>query len=466
MRGPLLIPALVLVLHSLPSYAQSGGGMIDFRASVEQQIQNLEQRVGGDQRATRQAVIYRWLIQLYTAVERYDDAEQAYQSILAFFPSDLATLNSYATFLIEIRVDYDAAAKVLNDANAWAREIDETSVHRGTTLTIWAELELLRADNPRAIQLATHALDIVGEDDRPRALRALGHGYANLERFDEAADTFLELVAIEGGANREDINTLLTLVPLTTTYSAQDVRDIVVRAIAQERERRYQRVRDSGGEIVTLESGDGTMLEGTLRHAAGKKGAILFVPNIGSRRSIYTAYEQLLFIDDFTTLSIDLRGHGGSRTDSLLSWDTLPAQHRDRLADDVASALQYLAGLGYGADAIAVVTEGLGSTVVEKALQRAQLRPAVVYLSPTFDPGDRELRNAIAFHGDVPVLVYFSREDLSAMRSLSVFQDSGQHAGLETRVFDDAGHGTEILRSNPAALESLQGWLRRTLGWP
>lgn len=462
MRGRLLIPALILLLHT-PSFAQSNDGMIDFHQSVEAQIRQLEQRVGGDQRATKQAVVYRWLIQLYTMVERYDDAEQAYQKILAFFPSDLGTLNSYATFQIEVREDYEAAAKTLSDANAWAREIDETSVHRGTTLTIWAELELLRADNPRAIQLSKQALDLVGDDDRPRALRALGHGYANLEQFDEAADTFLELVAIEGGANRDDINTLLTLVPLTTTYSAEDVRDTVARAIEEEREHRHDRIRSTGGEVVVLTSADGAALEGTLRYESGKIGAVLFVPNIGSRRSIFTPYEQLLFIDGFTTLSIDLRGHGGSRADSLLSWDTLPTEHRDRLSDDVTAAFRHLSGLGYSDGDIAIVTEGLGSTVVEKALQRSQLRPAVVYLSPTFDPDDRELKNAIAFHGDSPVLVYFSSEDLSAMRSLTVFQDAGKHERLETRMFDDAGHGTEILQSEPPALDSLQAWLRRTL---
>ena len=460
------IAALALCLWAAPLPAQPDEGVIDFHQSVEAQIRQLEQRVGGDQRATKQAVIYRWLIQLYTMVERYDDAEDAYQKILAFFPSDLGTLNSYATFQIEVREDYDDAAKTLSDANAWAREIDETSVHRGTTLTIWAELELLRADNPRAIQLAQHALQLVGDDGRPRALRALGHGYANLERFDDAADTFLELVAIEGGANREDINTLLTLVPLSTTYSAEDVRETVARAIEDERGRRHDRVRAGGGEVVVMESSDGARLEGTLRHGADKIGAVLFVPDIGSRRSIYTPYEQLLYIDGFTTLSIDLRGHGGSRTDSLLSWDTLPAVHRERLSDDVAAAFRHLSGLGYADADIAVVTGGLGCTVVEKALQRNRLRPAVVYLSPTFDPDDRELTNAIAFHGDAPVLVYFSGEDLSAMRSLTVFQDAGEHEHLETRMFDDAGHGTEILQAEPAALDGLQAWLRRTLDGP
>jgi tetratricopeptide (TPR) repeat protein len=466
MRLPRFIPVLVVCLYAAPAPAQPDEGMIDFRASVEQQILQLEQRVGGDQRATQQAVVYRWLIQLYTMVERYDDAERAYRNILAFFPSDLGTLNAYATFLIEVRGDLDAAAKVLSDANAWARETDPTSVYRGTTLTIWAELELDRADNPRAIQLSKHALHLVGPDDRPRALRALGSAYANLERFDEAADVFLELVAVEGGANREDINTLLTLVPLTTNYSAEDVRVTVERAIEEERERRHERIRESGGTAVTITSADGAVLEGTLRDGEDKIGAVLFVPDLGRRRETYTPYEQLLFIDGFTTLAVDLRGHGGSRADSLLSWDTLTAEHRERLTDDVTAALRYLQGLGYEDDDIAVVTAGLGSTVVEKAMRRDGLRTAAAYLSPVFDADDRELVNAIAFHGNAPVLIYISSEDLGALRSLTVFQESGEHTRLETDMFRDAGHGSEILKAEPAALDGLQQWLRRTLGGP
>ena len=73
--------------------------------------------------------------------------------------------------------------------------------------------------------------------------------------------------------------------------------------------------------VVTVTTDDGVRLEGTLRRAQGP-GAVLLVHDLGSRRSVYAPYAQLFFIDDLTTLSIDLRGHGNSRSDSLSSHES------------------------------------------------------------------------------------------------------------------------------------------------
>ena len=217
--------------------------------------------------------------------------------------------------------------------------------------------------------------------------------------------------------------------------------------------------------MVELSSSDGVILEGTLRRAPGP-GAVLFVPDLRGSRLAYTPYAQLLFIDDITTLSVDPRGHGASRADSLLSYDDLSEYHRARLIDDIGTAYRHLRSLGFRDEHIAVVSEGSGCALVEKAMQEEKATPAVTHLSPEFDPRDRDLIHAITFHPDLPVLVFFSDEDIAAMRSTQIFRETRKRSQLRTRMLRDAGRGLDLFRRNQEALEEFQEWARRTINTP
>jgi hypothetical protein len=170
-------------------------------------------------------------------------------------------------------------------------------------------------------------------------------------------------------------------------------------------------------------------------------------------------------------MTIDPRGHGDSRADSIPSYALLPAHHRSRIAADVASGWRYLRDeVGVAPGRIVIVAAGGGCTTVERAIHEHAVTAAVVHLSPTFGADDRELAAALSFRPPAPMLALASDEDAFAVRSLGLLtaargESGGDASGLTTRVFRFSGHGVELLR-DPANFAVVAGWTRTALAIP
>ncbi|MDH3196731.1 MAG: hypothetical protein OEO21_00670 [Candidatus Krumholzibacteria bacterium] len=448
-----------------PARAQAPGeGQIDISDDIGRTIERLERRVGGDLPAEVQATTLQWLIELYTSMGDYEGVERSYQRIFVFFPNDVGTRNTFARFLMDVRGDFVRAERELRLAHGWATVAGDFHPRLGETYLLRAELMQRVGEPERALRMAEGALAYLDESAAAAAWRIEGHSYAALVRYDEAAHAYLRAIAIEGGRNDEDINALALIAERTNRYAGGGVREAVAAAIAEGVHDRRARIEAEGAEVVILRAADGVALEATLRRAGGQ-AAVLFVPDLGGRRSVYAPYEQLLFTDDVTTLSLDPRGHGDSRSDSLLSVYTLPEHHRERLSGDVAVAMRYLTDtLGVDAARIAVVSAGAGCALVEKALFEAGLGPAVVHLSPDLDAQDLDLRNAVAFHPDRPVAIVLSEGDLVSLRSERFFREVKVREQMEMRLFKGAGHGAEMLSRSVEVLLWVQSWILRVVG--
>jgi tetratricopeptide (TPR) repeat protein len=457
--------AVVLTLFAArATTAQDIEGYIDFNQTVERQIAQLERLVGGDLDARKQAVAYQWLIDLYHYVGKLDDVDRCYRSILSFFPDDVGTMNAYARFLMDDRKDNARAEEILKAAYARASATDTRSIDIGTTYQLRAELERRAGRYESAVALAGRAVELMSDERAADAMRIRAQSLLALERYDDAAEQYLRLIGIERGTNLEDVNALQLFASKTTRYGSGSVQSLVDGAIADARKRYLSRIELEGGSLVEVTSSDGAKLEGTLRRTEGP-GAVLFVPDTGGLRSEFTPYAQILFVDDISSLAVDLRGQGGSRADSLQSYETLSQYNRDMLVEDVIAAYRYLQGsLGLDESHVAVVAAGHACALVEKALRDGRIAAPVVHISPVFPEFDPDLRSALAYHPDRPALFISAREDLSSMRSIRTFPGIEARSHSEVRAYSDAGHGLETLRRSPDALEDFQGWLRGTVG--
>jgi alpha-beta hydrolase superfamily lysophospholipase len=373
-------------------------------------------------------------------------------------------MNAYATFLLEARHDGERAESLLVAASQWGRYTDARSLDRATTYELLARIGMESGDFEAAVRHARLAIDLVDHEASTGARRVLAESLRRSGDYDAAADAYLELIALERGTQPEDVNALKLIVGQTDRYAATDVNDLIEAAIEERTDERRRQFEAEGAELITIESEDGYELEGTLRRRDGG-GAVLFVPDLGGTRTAFRPYAQLLGVDGFSSLTLDLRGQGGSRSDSVSTQQDLSAGQFDRLPDDIVAGFRFLErALDAGAGRIVIVSEGRSSALVERAMRRGRLAAPVVHLSPAFEPDERVLRDAIAFHPDRPILLFYSDEDLSALRSVSFYKNTKEFRQLEIRVLHGAGHGVDVLRRDAEALEVFQRWIRRAGG--
>jgi tetratricopeptide (TPR) repeat protein len=466
---------LVALLCAAGARAQDSSGKIDTRESIDTQIRHLEQLVGGDIAAEKQAVTLRWLADLYASIGQLDRAAGAFEQILVFFPGDAATSNAYAAMLLDQRHDPAGAEAVLARAIEWSRASATPPPFLGRTYALEARalLELGRRDD--ALQAADRAVSMLDEDAAEDAVRVRARCLADLGRRDDARATYLSLIGTTGDSNPDDDAALIALLSASKTVDAGAFDATVAGAVADARRARADAARAEGAKIVELQGEGGVRLEATLRRGKSR-AAILFVPDLGGRRSAFTPYAQLFTSDGVTTLTVDPRGHGDSRTDSIPSYGSMPERQRERLASDVATAWRYLRDkVGVPVDGIAIVVEGGACTTVEQAIHEHGVVAAVVHLSPLFTADDRDLTAALSFRPPKPMLAVASDEDAFAMRSLWLLDEagadtsgsdrSGAPPSVTTRVFRFSGHGVELLR-DPANFAVVSSWTRKAIHLP
>jgi hypothetical protein len=466
--------ALVAVLCASSVRGQDSSGTIDTREGIDTQIRNLERLIGGDVAAEKQAVTLRWLTDLYMSIGQFDRAASAFEQILVFFPGDVATSNAYAAMLLDRRHDPAGAEKVLGAAIEWsgASATPPPFLGRAYALQARALLELGRRDE--ALQAADRAVAMLDEDAAEDAVRVRARCLADLGRRDDARAAYLSLIGSTGDSNPDDDAALIALLSASTPVDAAAFDRAVAGAVRDARRARADAARAEGAAIVELKGEGGVRLEATLRRGKSP-AAILFVPDLRGRRSAFTPYAQLFTVDGVTTLTLDPRGHGDSRCDSIPSYDLMPARQRDQLASDVATAWRYLKDkVGVEVDGIAIVAEGGACTTVERAIHEHGVVAVVVHLSPLFTADDRDLTAALSFRPPKPMLAVASDEDAFAMQSLWLLDEAGKDAAagrngarptVTTRVFRFSGHGVQLLR-DPANFAVVSTWTRKAVNLP
>jgi tetratricopeptide (TPR) repeat protein len=447
--------------HAAP---QDSTGTIDRRHAIVQEIYKLESMIDDDVSPERKVVTLGWLADMYVAVGRVDDAEAAYDEMLNLYPKNIGYWNEYAEFLIETRDDPERALEATRKAIAWASHMPAPPPQLGQTYAIRARAFEASGKCQEALQTVDEAAALSEGDAAEDALRTRARCLSALGRDADAQAALLRLIGDTGASNPEDRNALVTM--LTQEKKSVDPRDVqrmVDAAIDDARKRRAEALAGENASLVELAGADHVRLEATLRRGESPV-AILFIPDYDGRRSTYAPYAQLFTLDGYTTLALDPRGHGDSRSDSLPSVAEMGPLQQAQLPADVATAFAYLAGLkGVDPARIVIVAAGWACEMVELAIHEHNLRPAVVYLSPVFDRGSLELAAAFSFRPSRPALGLASEEDMYAVQSLRSFQAAVPSGVVDIKVYPAGGRGASLLR-DPARFAEVDAWLSDALG--
>lgn len=210
---------------------------------------------------------------------------------------------------------------------------------------------------------------------------------------------------------------------------------------------------------VTFTTSDGWEIYATYRGVGeGKPAAILLHMLIADRRS-YDDFGAKLAAAGFNVLAPDSRGHGDSvkHTGKTERYGGFDEETQKSSVIDVAAAKDFLAQKGADTSKLVLVGASIGANfALNYGADDADVR-AVVLLSPGLKYHGVETVAAMAKYGDRPAYLVASEEDEYSADSIGKLHEIAPSA--EFKMFEDAGHGTNIFRAEPAFEDTLVTWL-------
>lgn len=215
----------------------------------------------------------------------------------------------------------------------------------------------------------------------------------------------------------------------------------------------------SGSEEVRFTTTDGIVIAGTLYEAGSNAPAVLCLHQWRSDRSSFATLAKKLQSEGFTVLTIDMRGYGGSTKTS----DGRSIRPDRKAGADIEAALKFLRGRGTVDDGrIGIIGASYGSSnAVIHAAEDKTIR-ALVLLSPGLNYFNELPTEApVAQYRGRPMLVVASSEDLRSVETVNAYREID--AGIESQMYDDAGHGTDILDAEVGLDRAILGFMKKNL---
>lgn len=210
---------------------------------------------------------------------------------------------------------------------------------------------------------------------------------------------------------------------------------------------------------VFLKTADGWKL--TARFVpGGRETAVVMLHGLDAGKEEWRPLEAELSRRRIATLAIDMRGHGGSRSQGR-GWrsfeDHGPQGEWARMWKDAAAGIRFLKKRGY--HVVGVVGASLGANVALACAAAGDEVHFAALLSPGFDyQGVRSDQDA-ASYGSRPLLLVFSRPDGYSYRSVQGLQDLRRRAGLPIRIIEaKSGHGVQMF-NEPPVLTQVADWI-------
>jgi len=217
--------------------------------------------------------------------------------------------------------------------------------------------------------------------------------------------------------------------------------------------------------IVVITAADGQKLRGLLDRGAGEHGAgVVLLPMYRQTKETWQPLLKVLNERGITTLALDLRGHGDSRTapDGTDLSRLVAARDPDlfnRMHLDAEAAIRYLSGQGVAAERIGLVGASVGCSVALDTITRGEVSVrAAVVMTPGRDYLGIPTMAQIENWPGIPLLILSSEEELE--RGAGPISRQLQGKGAELRIFAGEGiHGTNMFGEVPGVEEMIADWL-------
>lgn len=208
---------------------------------------------------------------------------------------------------------------------------------------------------------------------------------------------------------------------------------------------------------------DGVTIVGD--HRPGPEGApgALFLHMMPATKESWEPLAASLASRGFTTLAIDLRGHGESTAGEggeRLDHKSFTDEEHQAKVRDVEAAVRFLNESGVPTSRLAVVGASIGANLAIACAAAHPEVPAAVALSPGLDyRGVRTEDVARSLPREQKLLLAASDDDEYSFMSVQRLAEAAPHAELQR--LSGAGHGTRMFDARPDFLSYVVEWVVR-----
>lgn len=214
-------------------------------------------------------------------------------------------------------------------------------------------------------------------------------------------------------------------------------------------------------ERVTFKTPDFVTIVGDWNFPNGAKKAVLLLHMMPAVRQSFEPLTKELNKAGFSTLAIDLRGHGESTDLNGKKLDYKLFKYADHQASklDVDAALNFLKTKGFAEKDIGFVGASIGANLALDALYRYKDTQKAVLLSAGLDY--RGVKTEPAIKGLNPGqqvwLVTAQDDEYSAESSIKLHEIKKE--GTEITIFKSEDHGTDLFQSEPTLVANMVKFL-------
>jgi len=345
----------------------------------------------------------------------------------------------------------------------------------------------MRGDLPLAVALLEEASRLA--PGTPIIRQHLADAYHAIGETDKAVSVYLDLYLKGRGTDAGLRDTLRILGRERGRAYAREVDRRIADGLGSLTAVDREEAEAAGATLVQLVAADGQRLLGSLFSprdqpprpgrvpSRGRTGAVLLLHALGSSRASCTPVAVALAARGLYALSLDLRGHGGSVSESLPDAHAFSARLADSLTgadQDVRAALSFLARQPrVDAGRIGIVGAGMGALLAARALQRdaspvpgrsAAVTPrptALVLLSP-WGRTDAYL-DLPGRLGSGSLLFVAGSEEEGPLATVKALTAPGVIAAPRSIVADGDGAHFDLVARRPDLIEALAGFLAERL---
>lgn len=214
-------------------------------------------------------------------------------------------------------------------------------------------------------------------------------------------------------------------------------------------------------EKVSLKTADAMNIVSD--HYKGPPGspAVLLLHMMPSGRKSWVEFAEKLNQAGFGALAIDLRGHGESEGGPD-GWRNFSDDEHQKSIEDVKAGLEFQKKEGHGA--LSIAGASIGANLALECLVESDEVKKVILLSPGLNyKGIETLPLAKMVKPERAVYVVAARDDTRSGGPADQMAREIYDAlpcKKEIKIFEEGGHGTDILNAHPEIIGELILWLK------